>query len=178
MLTLSAYSANLLERVLDRFGLSLIITPDLQAIPGSYWGDQEAGLIGSKLMARADTPVHSILHEACHFICMDTRRRESLDTDASGDYDEENAVCYLQILLADQLPGVGHAKMFHDMDAWGYSFRLGNARSWFEEDAEDAREWLVRHGLIQRQDESATGGMHDGSGTALGWDPTYIVRQM
>ena len=27
------------------------------------------------------------------------------------------------------------------MDAWGYSFRLGSARAWFEHDAEDARQW-------------------------------------
>jgi hypothetical protein len=33
------------------------------------------------------------------------------------------------------------------MDAWGYSFRLGSARRWFEEDADDARAWLERHGL-------------------------------
>jgi hypothetical protein len=29
-----------------------------------------------------------------------------------------------------------------DMDAWGYSFRLGSTRAWFEADAEDAREFL------------------------------------
>ena len=77
-----------------------------------------------------------------------THLRAGLDTDAGGDYDEENAVCYLQILLADELPGFGRARMMADMDAWGYSFRLGSARSWFEEDAEDARSWLQRHGLI------------------------------
>lgn len=35
-----------------------------------------------------------------------------------------------------------------DMDRWGYSFRLGSTRAWFERDAEDARAWLVAHGLI------------------------------
>jgi hypothetical protein len=34
------------------------------------------------------------------------------------------------------------------MDAWGYSFRLGCARLWFEHDAEDARAWLGECGLI------------------------------
>ena len=29
-----------------------------------------------------------------------------------------------------------------DMDAWGYTFRLGSAHAWFEHDAEDAREFL------------------------------------
>jgi hypothetical protein len=42
--------------------------------------------------------------------------------------------------------------MWADMDAWGYSFRLGSARTWFEQDAEDARNWLIQHGLID-QDE-------------------------
>ena len=38
--------------------------------------------------------------------------------------------------------------MFSDMDAWGYSFRLGSSRAWFEQDAEDAVEWLQLHGLV------------------------------
>ena len=130
-----------MHRVLDR------VRPG-QAIPGSYWGDEEAGLQGNRVLARPDTPVHSVLHEACHYVCMDAARRASLDTDASGDYDEENAVCYLQILLADQLPGMGKGRIFQDMDAWGYSFRLGSARQWFEQDAEDARQWLLQHNLI------------------------------
>jgi hypothetical protein len=86
--------------------------------------------------------LHSVLHEACHFVCMAPARRAALDTDAGGDYDEENGVCYLQVLLADELPGFGRARMFADMDAWGYSFRLGSARAWFEQDADDARAWL------------------------------------
>jgi hypothetical protein len=46
------------------------------------------------------------------------------------------------------------------MDAWGYSFRLGSARAWFEEDADEARGWLQRHGLT------------DGAGR-----PTWSVRR-
>jgi hypothetical protein len=34
------------------------------------------------------------------------------------------------------------------MDAWGYSFRLGASRAWFEQDAQDARAWLNQHGII------------------------------
>jgi hypothetical protein len=34
------------------------------------------------------------------------------------------------------------------MDEWGYSFRLGSAARWFAQDAEDARSWLERYGLI------------------------------
>ena len=144
----ATFDQDALAALLSRYGLILETTPEGRAIPGSYWGDEEAGLLGNRLMARADTPVHSILHETCHYICMDGARRSALHTDASGDYDEENAVCYLQIVLADVLPGFGSERMFRDMDAWQYSFRLGSARAWFEQDAEDARHWLNRHGLL------------------------------
>ncbi len=49
--------------------------------------------------------------------------------------------------MADQLPGVGRDRLMQDMDAWGYSFRLGSTRAWFEGDAEDARQWLQDRGL-------------------------------
>ena len=35
-----------------------------------------------------------------------------------------------------------------DMDDWGYSFRLGNTRRWFLEDADDAHEFLKRNGIL------------------------------
>jgi hypothetical protein len=84
---------------------------------------------------------------------MDRARRDGLDTDAGGDYDEENAVCYLQILLADYIDGFGRDRMFKDMDRWGYTFRLGSAQVWFERDAEDALDWLLQHGLLNRQQQ-------------------------
>jgi hypothetical protein len=37
------------------------------------------------------------------------------------------------------------------MDRWGYSFRLGGARAWFEQDAADARSWLLERGLIDKR---------------------------
>lgn len=117
------------------------------AIPGSYWGAPEAGIIGPRLYYRPDTPVHSILHTACHFLCMDEPRRAALHTDCGGTDLEESAVCYLQCLLADALAGYGRARLWADMDAWGYSFRLGSAQAWFENDAADARAWLERNGL-------------------------------
>lgn len=122
-----------------------------ETIAGSYWGESEAGLVGDSLYIRLDTPIHSVLHEASHFVCMDGMRRQQLDRDAGGDHDEENAVCYLQIVLADCLPTVGRARMQHDMDAWGYTFRLGSAATWFAQDADDARAWLAREGIIDTQ---------------------------
>ena len=38
--------------------------------------------------------------------------------------------------------------MFADMDRWGYSFRLGSSRAWFERDAADAHDWLIRNDLL------------------------------
>jgi hypothetical protein len=139
--------AVLLE-LLGRYGLELTHVVAGEPIPGSWWGGCEAGLRGSRLYVRADTPLHSLLHEAAHFVCMTEERRRVLDRDAGGDDLEESAVCYLQLLLADELPGVGRERLFADMDAWGYSFRLGSARAWFEEDAQDARGWLCGNGII------------------------------
>jgi hypothetical protein len=143
-----------LKSVLGRFGLDVRIAELQDAIPGSYWGESEAGLVQNRLYVRLDTPVHSALHEACHYICMDQCRRAVLDTDAGGDYAEEDAVCYLQILLAEEIPGFGQQRMLADMDAWGYTFRVGSARTWFEQDAQDARDWLHRHGLIDDADRA------------------------
>jgi hypothetical protein len=140
-----------LIELLARFGLTLTRCRAGAPIPGSYWGDDEAGLRANLLYARNDSPLHSILHEAGHYICMDPARRNCLDTDAGSDEAEENAVCYLQILLADELPCLGRERIFADMDAWGYSFRLGSSRAWFEQDAEEAFAWLLHHGLIDRR---------------------------
>jgi hypothetical protein len=141
-----------LEMLLDRYGLALTLVSPGEVIPGSYWGEREAGLIGSKLYARLDTPVHSVLHEGAHFICMSPERRSGLDTDAGGDDAEENAVCYLQILLAGELPNVGRERMCRDMDEWGYTFRLGSAGAWFAGDAADARDWLIRCNVIDQRE--------------------------
>jgi hypothetical protein len=148
VLRLSGIDRVALAVVLNRYGLTLSLIAPEEIIPGSYWGESEAGLKGDRLYARLDTPVHSVLHEASHYICMTPERRSGLDRDAGGDDPEECGVCYLQVLLANELPGVGSQRLMSDMDAWGYSFRLGNTRTWFESDAEDARKWLVDHGVI------------------------------
>jgi hypothetical protein len=148
MLLLPGTDRLALTRLLLGFGLDLREVPSGEVIPGSYWGDSEAGLKGSTLYVRLDTPLHSILHESAHFICMTPERRVGLDRDAGGDDAEESAVCYLQILLAEALKGVGRERLCADMDAWGYSFRLGSTALWFEQDAQDSRAWLIRHGII------------------------------
>ena len=140
-----------LELMLDKYGLELRLAAPEEVIPGSYWGEREAGLIGARLFARLDTPVHSVLHEAAHFVCMTAERRAGLDTDAGGGDAEENAVCYLQVVLAEALPRVGRERICRDMDEWGYSFRLGSAARWFAEDAEDALAWLIDHGVLDLQ---------------------------
>jgi len=53
-----------------------------------------------------------------------------------------------QVLLADHLPCVGRQRLMQDMDAWGYSFRPGSTRRWFNDDAEDAQAWLRRENLV------------------------------
>jgi hypothetical protein len=137
-----------LQSLLDRYSMEIKIVNDNASIPGSFWQPPEAGLMTNTLYIRNDTPVHSALHETCHYICMDTTRREKLDTDAGGSAIEENGVCYLQILLSGFIPEMKQKRMLTDMDEWGYSFRLGSARAWFEQDAEDAFEWLVINNII------------------------------
>jgi hypothetical protein len=136
--------------LLGRYGLNLVAVADGADIPGSYWGNPEAGLVGHAVYARGDTPVHSLLHEAAHLLVMPAERRASVHTDASDCQHEEDATCALQIILADELPGVGRERLMADMDAWGYTFRLGSTRAWFEGDAEDALAFLAARGLPAR----------------------------
>ena len=125
--------------------------PDVDLL-GSYWGGAEAGIAQQHgwllLFLRDDTPVHSVLHEAAHVVCMSPARRTALFGDAGGDHAEENAVCYLQILWSGLLPELDRGRLMQDMDTWGYSFRLGSARRWFEDDAQDARQWLLERQMI------------------------------
>ncbi|NNL07135.1 MAG: hypothetical protein HKO86_05380 [Gammaproteobacteria bacterium] len=140
-----------LGQLLARYGMQVSRVEQGQPIPGSFWQPPEAGLVGNTLYIRDDTPVHSALHEACHYICMDRQRRESLDTDAGGGYEEENGVCYLQVLLSEHIAEMGRQRMFSDMDEWGYSFRLGSSSAWFSHDADDAVHWLIKYGIIDEQ---------------------------
>ena len=148
MLRIADLADDSIVALLRKYGLSFDAIPDGGKIPGSFWGEPEAGIVGDCVFVRGDTPIHSLLHETCHVVCMTPERRSGLKCDAGGDDLEECAVCYLQVLLADELAGVGRDLLMQDMDDWGYSFRLGSARRWFEEDAAEAREVLLAQGLI------------------------------
>jgi hypothetical protein len=151
VLRLADIDATAVESLLARYNLALQHVAGGAPIPGSYWGDEEAGIIGHDVYARGDTPVHSLLHEACHLIVLPPERRAAVHTDATDSIEEEDATCYLQIVLADELPDVGRLRLMADMDAWGYSFRLGSTRAWFEQDAENARRWLLERGLLTHE---------------------------
>jgi hypothetical protein len=148
MLTLADTGFDAPAALLALYGVALVRVPDGGDIPGSYWGPPEAGLVGATVHARSDTPVHSLLHEAAHLIVLPPERRATVHTDATDSIEEEDAVCVLQSLLGDALPGVGAARVLSDMDAWGYTFRLGSAAAYVEGDADDAWSWLQARGLV------------------------------
>lgn len=139
------------RELFSRYGLELVEVADNEPIPGSYWGECEAGLIGHAIHARRDTPVHSLLHEAAHLIVLPHEQRAQVHTDATDSVAEEDAVCVLQALLGDAVAGVGREQVWSDMDAWGYTFRLGSARAYFERDADDAFAFLHRLQLVDAQ---------------------------
>ncbi|MGI9237729.1 MAG: hypothetical protein ACR2QZ_10060 [Woeseiaceae bacterium] len=148
VLTVSDVAIEELLDLLGRYDLELIIRDDGETIQGSYWGEPEAGIIGTTIYARADTPLHSVLHESCHVICMTGQRRARLVRDAGGDDIEEAGVCYLQVVLSAGLRRCGPERLMRDMDAWGYSFRHGSTKKWFLDDAEDARNFLINQNLL------------------------------
>lgn len=147
--TLADIDSAALAALLSRYGLTIQIVAENAEIPGSFWGAPEAGLIGSILYLRKDTPTHSALHEASHWICMDKNRREQLHTDAGGTVMEECAVNWLQILLAEALEDIGREQMLKDMTTWGYSYREGSVYQWLKGDGLEARDWLETHGITE-----------------------------
>lgn len=138
-------------QLLARYGLTLKLVADGADIPGSYWGETEAGIIGTDVFVRNDTPVHSMMHEAGHLIVLPASMRARVHTDATDSIEEENAVCLLQVLIGAELDGVTRDDMFNDMDAWGYTFRLGSTKAYFEGDADDAWAWLAARGLVDSE---------------------------
>lgn len=154
VLTCKDIGVDEIRRLLGRYGVAVEWQSAGSPISGSFWGAPEAGIVGQRVFVRPDTPVHSLLHELGHIICMTSDRRDTLVGDAGGDDLEEAAVCYLQVVLADYLPGVGRHRLMQDMDSWGYSFRYGTTARWFAEDADDARAWLIDEGLLSPSGEA------------------------
>ena len=148
MLCIADQNLEEITDLLSRYGIELELEAETAEITASFWGAPEAGIMKNRVYVRTDTPIHSMLHECAHIICMTSDRRETLNRDAGGTDLEEAAVCYLQIVLADFVTGVGRDRLMQDMDTWGYSFRLGSTRRWFETDAADACEWLQQCGLL------------------------------
>ena len=151
MKTVCEYPGQQVTQWVRTFGADLNWVEPGHPIPGSYWDAPEAGLIGNQIFVAPDTPVHSLAHELGHYICMPASRRARLHTDAGGTDFEECAVCYLQIHLAHAGLGRPFNGSFQDLDDWGYSFRLGSALRWYEQDAFQEREWLEDQGLLDSQ---------------------------
>ncbi|HEU4813090.1 MAG TPA: hypothetical protein VFS99_02545, partial [Xanthomonadaceae bacterium] len=61
MLTLCDIDEPAVAALLASYGIALARVPDGASIPGSFWGEPEAGIIGCTVHARGDTPVHSLL---------------------------------------------------------------------------------------------------------------------
>ena len=146
-------SPDAIQALFVRYGIVIQCVQQDQDIPHSFWGSPEAGRLVETLYIRADTPIHSLLHESGHYICMPGAQRKQRVVDAKGSAMEENACCYLQVLLADRLEGYDREQLMKDMDDWGYSFRLGSAKSWFTEDAEEVKKWLIEHKIINPDGE-------------------------
>ncbi|MEM7019699.1 MAG: hypothetical protein AAF512_20470 [Pseudomonadota bacterium] len=146
-------STEAIRPVLDKYQLKLNIIHENSAIPHSFWGSPEAGRFKSQLYARKDTPLHSILHESAHYVCMTKEQRLCPEIDAGGSALIEDACCFLQILWSDYVENFSRHVHLDDMNQWGYSFRLGSSSRWFYADAGDAREWLIQQNIINPQNE-------------------------
>ena len=57
ILTCNDQALNALVDLLGHYGMQITQIADDEPIPGSFWGDPEAGLIENHLYVRADTPV-------------------------------------------------------------------------------------------------------------------------
>ena len=56
-------------------------------------------------------------------------------------------------------PGVvGAGRVLADMDAWGYTFRLGTAAAYVRDDADTAWAWLQARGLVDADRRLVPGG--------------------
>ena len=153
MFLLKNTSPEALRQVLDKYQLGLTMVAPGSSIPHSFWGAPEAGRQHTELFAREDTPVHSIFHESAHYVCMTDAQRHSPSINAGGSALIEDACCFLQILWSECLIGFNRHIHLHDMNQWGYNFRLGSSTRWFYADSDDARAWLVQENIITERNE-------------------------
>ncbi len=68
MLTVADLPTQALQNLLSPYSIIVESVSNNAPIPGSFGGDSEAGLIRNILYVRPEPPVHSALHEACHYI--------------------------------------------------------------------------------------------------------------
>ena len=73
-----------IREVLNQFGLVLNCVASSTEIPYSFWGTPKAGRKYNPLFIHFDTHLHSILHEASHYVSMPQIRRSHDSHDASG----------------------------------------------------------------------------------------------
>ncbi len=146
-------SSESIKHLLGHYGIRLHCLQFDMDIPYSFWGEPEAGRLGENLYLRDDTPIHSILHESAHYVCMPEQQRHNAEVDAKGSAMEENATCYLQVLLSNHIHGYSRKQLMKDMDDWGYSFRFGSTHDWFTKDAKEVKDWLISHNLITDRNE-------------------------
>ena len=58
VITCAELPAKALQQLLRAYDLEVIEVSETDTLPGSFWGDPEAGLIGNRLYVRPATPVH------------------------------------------------------------------------------------------------------------------------
>jgi len=135
---------------LDRYGLSLhLVAPD-EVIPARI-GASARRADGIQIFARLDTAGAFGAARGRPFYLHDAGTARRLGYRCRRRSCGRECVCYLQIILAQSLPNVGRERMCRDMDEWAIRSGWEAPRSGSIQDAEDARDWLMRHGVLDSQ---------------------------
>ncbi len=131
------------------YGARLERVPAGAAIPGSYWGDTEAGLdrqhrVRARRHARAFVPARALslhLHgrrAPCR--ARDRRRRHATTRSAAS------ATC--RCCSPSGSTASAQRAACATWTRGATRFREGSARAWFDGDGAHARAWLLDHGLV------------------------------
>ena len=140
--------------LLARYGLAARARRRRRADPRQLLGRTRSRPDRPRVHARDDTPVHSLLHEAAHLIVLPperARRAYRRHRFGRGRRRRLRAAVAARRRPARRRPRA----LMADMDAWGYTFRLGSARAYFERDAEDAGPGCSARGLVVCRPKSA-----------------------